>query len=177
MKNLNSSLICLGFILTLFGATSCSSGPEVKQQQFAKLRDRRTYEYSFPIVWKGIETALHGYVITDRNPNKVDDNEMRKLRHRTLDTYWVYSRSTEKYQTYRVNDFPKKIYLQTRSRYHVDAKAVMGGVDVSIDPQQEVERLNADGSSAGYDKLSEPERAQSAGILDKIDQAILSAAP
>jgi hypothetical protein len=87
----------------------------------------------------------------------------------------VYSRSTEKYVEYKVNDSPRKIYLQTRTRYHIDAKTVIGGVDVTVEPREEIERLKSDGASAGFDRVEEVDRSMASGMLDKIGQAILAA--
>jgi hypothetical protein len=155
--------------------SSCSSAPEVKQEEYAKLKDARMFEYEFPIVWHAIEDALHGYVVTNRDPNKVGIVEMKKIRQRTIDTDWVYSRSTEKYIEYKVNDSPRKIFLQTRTRYHLMARTVLGGVEVSVDPQQEIEKLKEDGSSEGFVTADSPDRSLANVMLDKINQAILAA--
>src|SRR4051794_2781072 len=93
---------------------ACSSGPAVKEQKYAKMLDHRTFEYAFPVVWKGIENVLHNYKVTDRDPADVDPNEMRKLTQRTLETDWIYAESRDKYIEYKVNDSPRKKYLQTR---------------------------------------------------------------
>ena len=74
----------------LVGLSACSSGPQVKQQQYAQLQDHRDFEYDFPTVWKGIEAALEGFPITERNPNKVDHLEMKKIHERSIDTDWIY---------------------------------------------------------------------------------------
>jgi hypothetical protein len=162
---------------TLMGFSACSSGPQVKQQQFARLENHRDFEYDFPTVWKGIESALEGFAITERNPNKVGIVEMKKIHERTIDTDWVYSRSTEKYVEYTINGTPRKTYLQTRLRYRITAKLILGGVTVYVDPREEVEKLHDDGSPAGYSQVETPERALPSLMLDKINQAILSAAP
>jgi hypothetical protein len=162
-------------LLFLAGFSSCSSAPEVKQEDYAKLKDARMFEYEFPVVWRAIEDALHGYVVTNRDPNKVDIVEMKKIRQRTIDTDWVYSRSTEKYIEYKVNDSPRKIYLQTRIRYHLTARTVLGGVEVAVDPQEEIEKLKDDGSSQGFVTPDNPDRALASTMLDKINQAIMAA--
>jgi hypothetical protein len=162
---------------TLVGLSACSSGPEVKQQQFARLQSHRDFEYDFPTVWKGIESALEGYPITERNPNKVGIVEMKNLHKRTIDTDWIFSRSTEKYVEYTINGTPRKTYLQTRTRYRIEAATILGGVSVTVFPQEEIERLHDDGSSAGFTSVESPERNLPGLMLDKINQAILSAAP
>jgi hypothetical protein len=178
MKKANTRTVMITMIMAgLLSLVACSSGPEVKQQNYAKLSDHRDFEYDFPTVWKGIESTLRNYVITDRDPSKVDAVEMKKLRERSLDTDWVYSRSSEKYHEYTINGTPRKIYLQTRSRYHIVAKTILGGVQVTIDPREEIERLNDDGSPAGYERADEPDRELASAMLDKINQSILSAAP
>jgi outer membrane lipoprotein-sorting protein len=161
--------------MVLASFSGCASGPEVKQQDYAKLKDSRMFEYEFPVVWHAIEDALHDYVVTNRDPNKVGIVEMKKIRQRTIDTDWVYSRSTEKYIEYKVNDSPRKIYLQTRTRYHLLAKTVLGGVEVDVDPQEEIEKLKDDGSSQGFVVADSPDRSLGSTMLEKINQAILAA--
>lgn len=170
-----TSLILLTVSVSLLGLSACSSGPEVRQQDYARLKDDRTFEYDFPVVWRAIEETFRSYVVTDRDPNKVGINEMKKIRGRSLDTDWVYTRSTEKYIEFKINDSPRRIYLQTRIRYHLIARTVLGGVDVTVDPQQEIERLKDDGSPDGFVPTDEPDRTLAGTILDKIGQAILAA--
>jgi hypothetical protein len=170
-----NAVLIVASVLTLGTFSSCSSGPEVRQQDYAKLRDSRMFEYEFPVVWHAIEDALHDYVVTNRDPNKVGIVEMKKIRQRSIDTDWVYSRSTEKYIEYKVNDEPRKIYLQTRTRYHLLAKTVLGGVEVDVEPQEEIEKLKDDGSSQGFVSADNPDRSLASTMLDKINQAILAA--
>jgi hypothetical protein len=170
-----NSIILIIAAISVSTFSSCSSAPEVKQEDYAKLKDARMFEYEFPVVWHAIEDALHGYVVTNRDPNKVGIVEMKKIRQRTIDTDWVYSRSTEKYIEYKVNDSPRKIYLQTRTRYHLTARTVLGGVEVAVDPQEEIEKLKEDGSSQGFVSADAPDRTLASTMLDKINQAILAA--
>jgi hypothetical protein len=170
-----TSIVLFTASVSMLGLSACSSGPDVRQEDYARLKDSRTFEYEFPTVWHAIEDTFRSYVVTNRDPNKVGINEMKKIRGRSLDTDWVYSRSTEKYIEFKINDSPRKIYLQTRIRYHLIARTVLGGVDVTVDPQQEIERLKDDGSSNGFVPIDEPDRTLASAILDKIGQAILAA--
>lgn len=163
-------------VLAASGTIGCSSTREVKTQAYAVLKSHRTYEYEFPVVWKGIEKAVSGLKVTDRDPEEVDPVEMRKLDRRTLETDWVYGQSRDKYVEYKVNDSPRKKYLQTRTRYKVDARSQIGGVDVAVILSEEIERLNEDGSPAGYEG-AEADSSRASEMLDKIQNAILSAAP
>ncbi len=157
--------------------SGCASGPEVKQQAYAKLSNQRTFEYEFPAVWRGIEETLRNYRVIDRNPKDVDANEMRRLRHRTLETDWIFSKSNDKYIEYKVNDLPRKIYLQTRLKYKIDAQSVIGGVLVTVKTEEEVERLKADGSPDGWDSVDDKDTARASDLLDRFHMAILSAPP
>jgi hypothetical protein len=171
----SNTILLVVSALFLGGFSSCSSSPQVKQEDYARLKDSRTFEYEFPVVWRAIEDVLHEYVVTNRDPNKVGIVEMKKIRSRSIDTDWVYSRSTEKYVEYKVNDSPRKIYLQTRIRFHLTARTVLGGVDVTVDPQEEIEKLKDDGSSQGFVSAESPDRTLAGSMLDKINQAILAA--
>lgn len=166
------SLLCLVPVLL-----SACAGPTVRQQGYAKMPDTRTFEYEFPVVWKAIESALYNYRIIDRDPEDVDANELKKISERSLETEWVYGQSRDKYQEYRVNGFPRKQYLQTRIKYRIQARRVIGGTTVQVRTQEEIERLNADGGSAGYTSASEVDSSRAQEILDKINGSILSAAP
>lgn len=156
---------------------ACSSGPAVKSEAYAKMPDHRTFENDFPTVWKGIESALRNHKITDRNPTDVDGNEMRKLTHRDLETDWIYGRSDTKYIEYKVNGSPRKTWLQTRYRYQVEANSVMGGVDVKVRTDEEIEKLKADGTGDGYSAVDSPDPNRASLLIDRIGQAILSAPP
>lgn len=158
--------------------SACSSGPEVKQEKYAKLSDTRTFEYEFPAVWKGIEETLRNYRVTDRDPKDVDANEMRSLKHRTLETDWIFTKSNDKFVEYKVNGLPRKTYLQSRLKYKINAQSVLGGVNVTVKTQEEVQKLKEDGSDDGWESAGdEKDTARASDLLDRINMAILSAPP
>ncbi len=169
-----SALLALVSLLVL---SACSSAPAVKTQAYAKLSNQRMFESEFPVVWKGIESVFRNYKVTDRNPSDVDEMEMRKLSGRTLDTDWVIGQSRDKYEEYKVNGSPRKVYLQTRVKFHIEAKSTLGGTEVTVKTDEEVERLNKDGSSKGWESVSTSDSSRANEVLEKLNQAILSAAP
>jgi uncharacterized lipoprotein len=171
MKRSLSSILMVVAALTF---SSCSSAPTVKSQKFAQLRDERKYEYAFPQVWRGIEDALRRHKILSRDPEDVSGTELKKLTQRTLKTDWIYSQSRDKYTEYLVNGTPRKIFLQTRFKYAVIAKSEIGGVSVRIKTEEEVEKIQFDGSSAGYVSV-DPDPSRANELLDKILIAIHSA--
>ncbi|MBY0471147.1 hypothetical protein K2X30_08275 [bacterium] len=164
-------------VLTSSIIVGCSSTPPVKAQAYANLKDEKTFEYEFPMVWKGIEATLRNYKIAERDPEEVEPLEMQKIKKRTLQTDWIYGQSRDKYQEYKINGTPRKQYLQTRVKYEVIASRVMGGVNVKIITQEEIEKLNSDGSSDGYSKASSPDPSRAAEMIDKIGNSILSLPP
>lgn len=170
-KNLVSVLIVLSAAI----ATGCSSTRDVKTQAYAKLKSERTFEYDFPVVWKGIESALKNHRIKDRDPEEVGVLEMKKLKERSLETDWIYSQSRDKYVEYTVNGFKRKKYLQIRYRVKLKAERVMGGTQVVVDIDEEIEKLKEDGSSAGFTRAPDPDSSRSNEILNQIEQAILAA--
>lgn len=165
------------FLIALLSGSlmGCSSSPSVKQQGYAKLKNERTFENEFHVVWKGIEESFRKYKIVDRDPSDVDPTELRRLTQRTLDTDWIYGQSRDKYQEYQVNGTPRKVYLQTRIKYQVIAKRVMGGVNVAVKTEEEVEKLKNDGTPEGYSSVKEVDSSRANEVLDKIQQALLSA--
>jgi len=164
-------------ILGLIFISGCAHDPTVKQQAYANLKSQHTYEYDFSTTWKGIESAIHNYKIVDRDPTDVSVQEMKKLTQRTLETDWIYGQSRDKYVEYKVNDSPRKQYLQTRVKYFISAKTQIGGTDVSVKTKEEIERLKGDGTPDGYESPNEVDPSRTAEMLDKIGLAILSAAP
>jgi hypothetical protein len=175
-----SKAVALAAVLAMtlgLGAGCASSGPPVKSQSYAVLKNTRNFESDFSVVWKAIENSMRGLKVTDRDPETVDANEMRKLSHRTLKTDWFYTQSRDKYQQYESNGSPRKVYLQTRIKYEIDARRVMGGVDVTVSTSEEVEKLKKDGTPDGYDKADQPDPSRASEILDKIQGGILSATP
>jgi len=173
----NRRLVALLTLVMTLAVSGCASTPPVKSQAYAKLKNQRTFEYEFPVVWKGIEAAVRNYRVLERDPEEVSPVEMKKLTHRTLETDWIYGQSRDKYIEYKVNDLPKKKFLQTRLKYKVIAKAVLGGVDVSVESDEEIERLNTDGTPAGYEGVSEVDTSRPNELIERIQQSIHSAAP
>lgn len=162
--------LCIG------GFAACSSARPIRTQAYARLSDHKVFEYEFPVVWKAIEAATRGFKIVERQPDEVDPVELRKLTRRKLVTDWVYSQSREKYVEYSVNDSPRKQYLQTRVKYTITAQSQIGGTQVEVRLDEEVERLKADGTPEGYESMpSETSRAQE--MVEKVGNSILSAAP
>ncbi|MEK6578598.1 MAG: hypothetical protein AABZ55_05170 [Bdellovibrionota bacterium] len=167
---------CLLIMTAFFTIVGCAGAP-VKKQAYAGMPTQRTFENEFPEVWKGIETAFKNHRVSGRDPETVESLEMKNLKERSLKTDWVVARSRDKYQEYKVNSLPKKVYLQTRVRFEVIAKKVMGGTNVSVHMDEEIERLKEDGSSDGFSSVSELDTSRAGEILEKIQNSMLSAAP
>lgn len=151
-------LLALGFAVS-----ACSSGPEVKQQRYAKLSNTKEFEEEYEVVWKGIIGATEEYKIDKKDPEKGE-----------LLTDWVYTTSSEKYFEYQVNGFPRKRYLQTRYRVSIKATKQLGSVKVTVDPIEEVEQLKSDGSFDKWKSSDEPDSTRAADMLQKIELKILS---
>lgn len=158
--------------------TGCATrAMPVQRQEYAELKDSRTFEHEFPVVWKGIERVFAKHKVTDRDPAKVNEVELRSLAARTLRTDWIIGQSRDKYVEFKVNDSPRRKLLQVRFRYTVEAKRSMGGADVRVRMDEEIERVRPDGSPAGWDRAERVDSSRVSEVLDQIQQAILSAAP
>ena len=175
--NRNFGKIGVALLLSALGA-ACASTPPVKTEAYAQLKNHRTFENDFPTVWKAIEEVFRNTKVTDRDPDTVSELDLRnKIKERTLKTDWSYGQSRDKYEEYKINGFPKKVFLQERTRYKVDARRIMGGVDVVVTNEEEIEKLNSDGTSAGFDSVDKPDSSRADEIVNKIANAILSAPP
>jgi hypothetical protein len=165
------------FLTSLFVAlaSSCASTPTVRRQAYADLREKWTFESELPTVWKGIEKAFEHYRVTQRDPSEVSPLEMKHLRERTLETDWILGQSRDKYIEFKVNDLPKKQYLQTRVRFQVRASRVLGGTEVAVHTDEELERLSIDGSVKGWEETDSRDTSRTNEMLEKIKLAILSA--
>ncbi|MGE4108241.1 MAG: hypothetical protein AB7F66_13585 [Bacteriovoracia bacterium] len=168
------SLLSLGLSLGVVG-TACSSAMKVQSQKYAKLRERWTFENDFPEVWAGIERALSKYKVVDRDPEEVNAVEMKKLAERRLSTDWIYSESRDKYVEFKVNNLPKKKYLQTRIKYEIRAARVLGGTDVVVETSEEIELLDKNGQATGWAGAEQVDTSRPNEMLEKIKLAILSA--
>lgn len=167
-------------LVALVFASACSTPTSVPRQlQYAKLQNSRVYDADFPTVWKAIEDVFREYKINDRDPSNVDELEMKKLTKRTLETDWIFSKSRDKYRETRINNIPKRVPLQVRMKYTITAETRIGGTEVRVLQDEQLERLNDNGTTDGYDSVSEKERdsSRSNEILEKIGLAILSAHP
>jgi len=171
-KSLLSSLFVVVTIMT-----GCSHTLPIKKQEYAVLKDTRTFEREFPEVWKGIEKTFRRYKVTSRNPSKVDAVEMKSIEERSLETDWIMGQSRDKYVEFTVNDSPRRKLLQVRFRYQVEAKRSLGGTDVRVKMEEEIERVKPTGQTAGWDRVSEIDTSRVNEVLDQMDQAMLSAVP
>ncbi|MGZ3696899.1 MAG: hypothetical protein ACXWP5_02300 [Bdellovibrionota bacterium] len=170
-----TGLLILGFLSLAAGG--CSSAPTVKSQAYASLPNHRTMEYDFPATWKAIEEVFRNYKVISRKPEEVGVVEMRRLTKRTMETDWIYGQSRDKYIEFTVNSVPRKQYLQTRVKYFLTVASVLGGTDVTVETKEEIERLNNDGTSAGYEPSEVPDPSRASEILEKINGATLAAPP
>jgi hypothetical protein len=154
--------------------TGCSSFPEVKTQAYAQLKTEEVFESDFARVWKAIETAIQPAKVLERSPTEVSPSELKKLDLRELKTDWIYSQSRNKYQEYVVNHLPRKIYLQSRYTLRIRAEKTFGGVHVSIETQEQVQRYKSDGSLDSFASIGAPDSSRSSEMLNKIKFTLLS---
>lgn len=157
-------------IMTLVSVSGCSSSPEVKKQAYATLSSERVFETEFKPLWKSVLETFRQYKI-----DKKDVNEGRDIQRGMLRTDWVLSESRDKYIEYKVNASPRKKYLQVRHRYEIKAQSTLGGVHVHVGLREEIERLDAQGRSKGWDKVDVVDSSRQAEILDRIQQNLLAA--
>jgi hypothetical protein len=166
--------VALATVLTVI--SGCATVPPVKQQAYAALPQERTYENEFAVVWKGLEEVLRNSKVVERSPETVDALEWRKITERKLETDWIYSQSRDKYQEYSIRGVPKRQALQIRYRFFVMAKKRMGGVDLVVKTEEELESLSDDGTPRGYATV-EADPSRGSELLEKVYQAILAAPP
>jgi hypothetical protein len=179
MRVFASSVISLTLLSGLLVLASCASGPQPRTETlaYAKLNNEHVYDYDFPTTWKGIEEAFRNYRVDGRDPSDVDPVELRKIHKRKLETDWIYGQSRDKIATIVIDKIPREQRLQTRIKYQILAETVFGGTRVTVKTTEELEKLNNDGSHAGYDRVEQPDPSRAAEVLDKIGKAILSAPP
>lgn len=173
---MRKSLRAAAFISALM-ISACASAPPIQTEPYAQLKNHRVFETDMPVVWHAVEEVFRNSKVTDRDPKEASDLEMRTLKERMLRTDWSYTKSNDKHEDYRVNDSVRTIYLQERNRYRVLASRVLGGVDVTVTTDEEVESINSDGSSGGFHAVDKPDPARASEILNRINQAILAAPP
>lgn len=159
---MKQTLLVLGFA-SLVLAAGCSSGPSVKTQEYAKLSNTKDFEEEFPVVWKGVVSALSEYKIAEK------DQENGQVK-----TDWIYSTSNDKYIEYQVNGFPRKRYMQTRYKFLIDIEKQIGKVRVTVNPQEEIENLRADGTFDSWASVSEFDTARANEMVRNIELKILS---
>ena len=157
--------------------SACSSGPPVKTQAYATVRNTRTFEDDLPVVWKGTFGALKNTKVTDKDPDDADELQLKKTTKASIETDWIYSQSRDKYVEYKVNGTPRRKQLQGRYKFRIKLKQVIGGTNVEVQTSEEIERLGEDGTSQGYSSVGEPDPSRAGELLDRIGQSILSAAP
>lgn len=167
----------LSALVSLFALCGCAGKMPVRAQEYAALQQERTFEHEFSAVWRAIEATVKNYQVSERDPAEVDELALRKLTSRKLKTDWILSQSRDKYVEYTVNGSPRRKPLQTRFRFALEAKAVVGGTHVSVSTTEEIGNLHLDGTPAGYERMSVPDSSRGAELLEKINLAVISAAP
>lgn len=166
-----SKIVILSIALSSLG---CSSFPEVKTQAYAQLKTEEVFEFDLPTVWKAIETAVKPAKILERTPSEVSPEELKKINQRELQTDWIYAQSRNKYQEYVINGLPRKVYLQTRYILTIRAEKMFGGVKVSIQSDEQIQRYKTDGSLDSYATVGIPDSSRSSEMLNKIKFTLLS---
>jgi hypothetical protein len=163
----------------LAGSVSCSAPRvDVRKQAYAELKTNRDFEYEFPVVWKAIEETLRKQKVVKRDPDEVNEVELRRLGKRTAETDWAYTQSRDKYFEYEVNGTPRKKYLQARMRFVIRAEKKLGAVNVAVRFEEELEKMRTDGTADGYEASEAVDSSRASELLDRINQAILaSSAP
>lgn len=141
---------------------ACSSG-SYKTQGYARLSNAKDFEDEYPVVWKATLAALSEYKI-----NEQDEEDG------LIETDWIYSTSNEKYVEYRVNGLPRKKYLQNRYKLNVRLQKQIESVKVTVDPKEEIEGLNADGTSDGWKSASDIDTTRASEMIKNIEFKILS---
>lgn len=150
------------FLLLAVFASGCSSGPEVKRQQYAVLQNSKDFEEDYKVVWKSAVEALSEYKVEKMEE---DDGILR--------TDWVTSTSTEKYFEYKVNGFPRKKYLQVRYKIDIALTKKLGSVNVAVNPHEQVEQVKDDGSFSSWTDSDQADSSRASDILSKIELKIL----
>ncbi len=151
----------MGISLTTCGVSffsGCSSGPEMKKQEFADVQTSKVLEYDYEQVWKGVKTALAEYHLKEMSS---EDGK--------ISTDWVYSTSSDKYISVKVNQQPRRKYLQGRYRFHVSAKKQIIGVLVSVTMDEEIEKLSQEGAFQSWKSVDNLDTKRAHEVLEKIE--------
>ena len=148
----------------------------MRQQEYATLPSQKTFETDYQTLWRGIEAALGNHRVTKRDPESVIPKDWEKLKERTLETDWIYSQSRDKYQEYSIGGVPKRQLLQMRYQINLITRRRLGGIDVFVVMNEELQAISNDGTPLGYSSVpADSSRANE--FLDKIQQSILSLPP
>jgi hypothetical protein len=155
--------------------TGCAHHPEFSKKAYAENRSARLFEYEMQDVWKALEKVVEKKKVLERDPNKVDAGDWSQLRERALELDWSYSQSRDKYKSYVVNSVPRQQPLGVRVKHIFTVKKALGGAEVEVRTQEEIEDLDEYGVSKGYFSTSQVDSSRSAELLDQIANALLSA--
>ncbi len=161
MKSFHALRLIIG-VGALVMLSACS-GQSVKKQEYAQLKNSRDFEFEYPRVWRGVVDALGDYKLEDKDQDKG-----------YAKTDWIYSTSNDKYVEYQVNGFPRKRYLQTRYKMEVDVAKQVGGVKVTVKPEEEIENLKSDGSFDSWKAVSDFDTGRANELIRNIENKILS---
>ncbi len=169
------TLLLLTFGLTV-SLTHCSSAPKIQSLAYAHLSPAKFFAGAeLPALWHAIETVASPYKVTRRDPSEANPLELKRRSRCSLETDWTYGQSREQAIVTQHAGTVQRIRLQNRFLYQITAEKTLGGVQVTVSSCEEVEGLNADGSSAGYQPLpaADVDSSRGAEWLSQIETAWL----
>ena len=177
MRNLTRTRRLQLIALSLFSFSACTTIPAVKTPAYAPLQQERMFEYSFPRVWRAIQDVASKYKILrmTSQPPVTKESQIEDQSEGKIETDWSYSQSRDKYEEYQIDGSPRKVHLQSRFKYVIVATRVLGGTQVEIKTEEEIEKVKARGASDGFTRTLNVDSSRAAELLDKINIAILSA--
>lgn len=157
------------FVFSLCLFASCSSTPttEVKKEAYAKLSNKRTFEYPFETVKNKVSEVAKDYPVLAQKEEKE--------RALVIETDWVLTESRDKYVNYKNNEHVRHKTLQSRLKYSIRVAPAMGGAEVTVKTTEEVEKLKPDGTPDGFKaiKNNDVDTSRAKEFLDKVEVELL----
>lgn len=149
-------------LLFLSLIVACGTAPVEKEKKLPQFISGDFVEGSYDVVWKALETAMQDYPIVESDPSEG-----------YLETGWIGGRSKTHYAPYKGRyESPKRLPLSSRFRFFVDLEKKVGGVQINIESEEQIQLLDNEGKSTGRWKQIEPDTRHHKELIAAIREAL-----
>ena len=149
-------------LLALSLIVACGTASIKKEKKLPQFISGDFVEGSYEAVWKALGTATQDYPVVESDPSEGH-----------LETGWLAGQSKTHYSPYQGRyQSPKRLPLSSRYRLFVDLEKKVGGIEVHIESEEQIQMLDNEGKPTGKWKQIEPDTRHHQELISAIREAL-----